>query len=171
MGRSAFPRAWNICPAVMRRSPEQAALARVAQDAGGFYATHIRNEGDTLVESIAEALAVAEQSGVSLQLSHHKGEGRKNWGKVRTTLGMMADARAAGLDVLTDQYPYTAFMTGLGVILLPKWASDGSQEETTARLRDPDQSARGSSPRSRRAIGTGTSCRSASPATAARRRG
>lgn len=116
---------------------EQTAMARIAHQAGGFYATHIRNEGDTLIESIQEALTVAERSGVSLQLSHHKSEGRKNWGKVRTTLGMMAAARARGTDVLTDQYPYTAFMTGLGVILLPKWASDGSTEETVARLRDP----------------------------------
>lgn len=115
---------------------EQAAMARIAQEAGGFYATHIRNEGDTLVESIQEALTVAERAGISLQLSHHKCEGRANWGKVRTTLGMMAAARERGMDVLTDQYPYTAFMTGLGVILLPKWANDGSTEETVARLRD-----------------------------------
>lgn len=115
---------------------EQTALARVTQEAGGFYATHVRNEGDTLIESIQEALTVAERSGVALQLSHHKVEGRRNWGKIQTTLGMMAQARANGLDVLTDQYPYTAFMTGLGVILLPKWANDGSNEDTVARLRD-----------------------------------
>ncbi len=121
---------------------EQTALARVAHEAGAFYATHIRNEGDTLVESIQEALTVAERSGVPLQLSHHKVEGRKNWGKVQTTLGMMAQARADGLDVLTDQYPYTAFMTGLGVILLPKWANDGSNEDTIARLRDESVRAR-----------------------------
>ena len=77
---------------------------------------------------------------------------------------MMAAARAAGLDVLTDQYPYTAFMTGLGVILLPKWANDGSAEETVARLRDPG-TAPASSLRSRPPAGTGTPCRSASPAT------
>jgi N-acyl-D-amino-acid deacylase len=117
---------------------EQVAMARVAQEAGGFYATHIRNEGDTLVESIQEALTVAERAGIPLQLSHHKSEGRPNWGKIRVTLDMMAQARARGMDVLTDQYPYTAFMTGLGVILLPKWANDGSSEDTMARLRDPE---------------------------------
>ena len=121
---------------------EIAGLAKVARDAGGFYATHIRNEGDTLVESIQEALRVSEATGIPLQLSHHKSEGRANWGKPHLTLPMMAAARASGLDVLTDQYPYTAFMTGLSVILLPHWAKEGTTEEMTARLRDPDARAR-----------------------------
>lgn len=121
---------------------EQAALAQVAHDAGGFYATHLRNEGDTLVESVQEALTVVERTGVALQLSHHKAEGRQNWGKVHTTLPLMARARAQGLDVLTDQYPYTAFMTGLGVILFPAWANAGSADETVARLRGPANRAR-----------------------------
>jgi N-acyl-D-amino-acid deacylase len=117
-------------------------LAEVARDAGGFYASHIRNEGDTLVESIAEGLAVGERTGIPVQLSHHKSEGRKNWGKVKTTLSMMQKARESGLDVLTDQYPYTAYMTGLTVILLPDWANSGSGEETIARLADPEVRAR-----------------------------
>ncbi len=121
---------------------EQAALARLAAEAGGFYATHLRNEGDTLIESVEEALTVSERAGVPLQLSHHKSERRKNWGKIRTTLGMMRAARARGMDVLTDQYPYAAYMTGLAVIILPAWANDGSQAETTARLRDPETRAR-----------------------------
>ena len=125
-------------PGGYARHEEIAALAAVARDAGGFYATHIRNEGDTLVESIQEALRVSEATGVPLQLSHHKSEGKTNWGKPQVTLPMMAAARAAGLDVLTDQYPYTAFMTGLMVIILPHWAKEGDMEDTLARLRDPD---------------------------------
>ena len=121
---------------------EVAALAAIARDAGGFYATHIRNEGDTLVESIQEALDVAHATGIPLQLSHHKSEGRANWGKPQITLPMMAQARASGLDVLTDQYPYTAFMTGLTVILLPHWAKEGTIDEMLARLRDPGTRAR-----------------------------
>ena len=121
---------------------EVAGLAAVARDSGGFYATHIRNEGDTLVESIQEALDISKATGIPLQLSHHKSEGRANWGKPQITLPMMAAARASGLDVLTDQYPYTAFMTGLSVILLPHWAKEGTVEEMTARLRDPGSRAR-----------------------------
>ena len=129
-------------PGGYAKHDEVAALAAVARDAGGFYATHIRNEGDTLVESIEEALRVAEATGIPLQLSHHKSEGRANWGKPRITLPRMAAARAAGLDVLTDQYPYTAFMTGLTVILLPHWAKDGNIEDMLARLRAPESRAR-----------------------------
>ena len=125
-------------PGGYAKHEEIAALAALAHEAGGFYATHIRNEGDTLVESIQEALNVTESTGIPLQLSHHKSEGRANWGKPQVTLPMMARARAAGFDVLTDQYPYTAFMTGLSVILLPRWVNDGTAEDTLGRLRDPE---------------------------------
>lgn len=129
-------------PGGYAKHAEVAALAALTREAGGFYATHIRNEGDTLVESIEEALRVAEATGVPLQLSHHKSEGRANWGKPQVTLPLMARARAMGLDVLTDQYPYTAFMTGLSVILLPHWAKEGDMAATAARLRDPQDRAR-----------------------------
>ena len=121
---------------------EQVALVKIAADAGGYYATHLRNEGDTLVESVQEAIDIAEAAGAPLQLSHHKAEGHSNWSKIDTTLGMMESARARGLDILTDQYPYTAFMTGLSVILLPAWAMEGSSEDTLARLKDPTSRAR-----------------------------
>ncbi|HLK56459.1 MAG TPA: amidohydrolase family protein, partial [Chthonomonadaceae bacterium] len=103
--------------------------------------THLRNEGDTLVEAVQEALDVVERAGLPLQLSHHKAEGEANWGKVRTTLGMVEAARARGLDVQLDQYPYTAFMTGLGIQTLPRWVLSGTPEETQARLIDPAQRA------------------------------
>jgi N-acyl-D-amino-acid deacylase len=118
---------------------EQAALVKVAAAAGGFYATHLRNEGDTLVESVQEALTVAELAGCALQLSHHKVEGRHNWGVIAKTLRMIADARDRGMDVLTDQYPYIAYMTGLAVVLLPGWAQEGSAETMIDRLKDPVQ--------------------------------
>jgi len=117
-------------------------LCAVVAEYGGFYATHLRNEGDTLVESVQEALNVAERAGLPLQLSHHKAENRANWGKVTTTLQMVEAARARGMDVQLDQYPYTAFMTALGIQILPRWALSGTQEETTARLRDPAQRGR-----------------------------
>lgn len=118
---------------------EICALAEIAHEAGGFYASHLRNEGDTLAESVEEALAVARRTGIPAQVSHHKAEGRRNWGKVAQTLAMMDRARRDGLDVLTDQYPYTAFMTGLGVIMLPAWANAGTLDDTTARLTDTRQ--------------------------------
>jgi len=121
---------------------EQVALVKIAAAAGGYYATHLRNEGDTLVESVKEAIDIAEAAGAPLQLSHHKAEGSGNWPKIGTTLSMMEAARSRGLDILTDQYPYTAFMTGLSVMLLPAWAMDGSSEDTLGRLKDPTDRAR-----------------------------
>ena len=120
---------------------ELAELCMVVGRYGGFYATHLRNEGDTLVESVQEALNVAERAGVPLQLSHHKAEGKANWGKIRTTLGMVDSARTAGQDVQLDQYPYTAFMTSLAIQTLPRWALSGSPEEALARLNDQVQRA------------------------------
>ncbi len=123
-------------PSAYADEDELAELCAVVADYGGFYATHLRSEGDTLVESVQEALNVAERAGLPLQLSHHKAENRANWGKVRTTLQMVTEARERGLDVQLDQYPYTAFMTSLSIQILPRWALSGTQEETAARLRD-----------------------------------
>jgi len=118
---------------------EQIALVKMVGAAGGFYSTHLRNEGDTLVESVQEALTIAEEGGTALQLSHHKAEGRANWGIVSRTLQMMQQARDRGMDVLTDQYPYIAYMTGLAVVLLPAWAQEGDAETMIATLSDPVQ--------------------------------
>jgi N-acyl-D-amino-acid deacylase len=115
---------------------ELVALATVAKSAGGFYATHLRDEGDTLEESVAEAIAVARGAGISLQLSHHKAERPRNWGKVRNTLAMVDVAQAEGLDILLDQYPYTAYQTGLATIALPAWVAAGTPTALAARILD-----------------------------------
>lgn len=116
---------------------ELAALCSLVRKYNGIYATHLRNEGDTLVESVQEALEVASKAQVPLQLSHHKAEGIKNWGKTKITLAMVDRARAEGLDVQLDQYPYPAFMTSLVVQTLPRWAQQGTNEEMAARLKNP----------------------------------
>ena len=115
---------------------ELTALAKVAAEAGGFYATHLRSEGDTLEESVAEAIAVAAGAGIPLQLSHHKAEKPQNWGKIVRTLAIVDAARERGEDVLLDQYPYTAFQTGLATIALPPWAVGGTPQAIAERLRD-----------------------------------
>jgi N-acyl-D-amino-acid deacylase len=117
---------------------ELAELSRVAAEYGGFYASHLRNEGNRLEEAVAEALEVGERAGIPVQLSHHKAEGRPNWGKVNRTLKTVEEARATGLDVMLDQYPYTAFQTSLSVQVLPAWANVGDNETILGRLRDPD---------------------------------
>ncbi len=129
-------------PSAYANEDELTELCRVLQRTGGFYATHLRNEGDTLVEAVQEALNVSERAGVPLQLSHHKAEGAANWGKIGVTLAMVDAARERGLDVQTDQYPYDAFMTALSIQVLPRWALAGAVEETAAKLRDPELRAR-----------------------------
>ncbi len=128
-------------PSAYADEDELADLCQVVAAFGGLYATHLRNEGDTLVEAVQEALNVSERAGVPLQLSHHKAEGRANWGKVQTTLGMVDAARERGQDVQMDQYPYPAFMTALSIQTLPRYAQGGSGEDLTARLNDPAQRA------------------------------
>lgn len=118
---------------------ELAELGAVVGRYGGFYATHLRNEGDRLIESVAEAIEIGERAGIPVQLSHHKAEGKQNWGKVRETLRMVESARARGVDVQMDQYPYTAFQTSLAVQFLPAWANAGDNDAVMQRLRDPEQ--------------------------------
>jgi N-acyl-D-aspartate/D-glutamate deacylase len=116
---------------------ELASLAAAARDAGSpLYASHIRSEGDTLVEAVEEALTIGRRTGVAVQLSHHKASGRRNWGKVHDTLSRVERARMAGVDVVLDQYPYKASSTGLDVIL-PVDVNVGTRSEIAQRLADP----------------------------------
>lgn len=114
-------------------------LAKVAAQYGGFYATHLRSEGDHLVESVQEAIRIATEAGLPLQLAHHKAEGKHNWGKVHQTLQLVSEAVAQGLDITLDVYPYTAYQTSLAVATLPAWALDGDPDTLLSRLRDPHE--------------------------------
>ncbi len=114
---------------------ELVALASVAAEHGGFYATHMRNEGPALLAAVEEALAIASSSGAGLQLSHHKVLGRSNWGLTERSLARIAEAQATGMDVLLDQYPYNATSTTL-TALLPTWVLEGGVAMMQERLRD-----------------------------------
>lgn len=114
---------------------ELAALANVVAGYGGFYSTHMRDEGDNLVQAVEEAIAVGRRSGAGIQISHHKACGRPNWGRVKTTLAMIEECRQAGMDISVDQYPYVASATSLSA-LLPQWAYDGGDEALLLRIRD-----------------------------------
>ena len=96
---------------------EIAALAHEFAATGGLYATHMRDEGAGLLESVRESIEIGERAGVPVQISHHKASGRENWGKVRESLQLIEAARARGLDVTADQYPYTAASTVLAAVL------------------------------------------------------
>lgn len=100
------------------------------------YASHIRNEGNDLERAVDEFLATGRATGVRLELSHHKAAGIPNWGKTRTTLRQVAEARDAGVDVAMDAYPYVASSTQVSANL-PPWVLEGGRESALLRLADP----------------------------------
>ncbi len=128
-------------PGSYAQTAELVALAKVSARYGGFYSSHIRGEGDTLLEAVAEAITIGREAGTGVQLSHHKASGKANWGQVENSLQMIDAARAAGYDVLADQYPYTAGGTTL-TALLPQWAIAGGVEAMRKRLADSATHAR-----------------------------
>jgi N-acyl-D-amino-acid deacylase len=123
-------------PGIFSQTTELAALAGVSGKYGGFYSSHIRGEGDTLLDAVGEALTIGREAGLPVQLSHHKVTGSQNWGRVKASLAMLDEARTAGQDVLADQYPYIAGSTTLAA-LLPSWVMEGGVESMEARLSDP----------------------------------
>lgn len=123
-------------PSSYATGDEITALAGVVSRYDGIYMTHMRNESEGLLESIAEALAVGRRAGVRVQISHHKAVGRPNWGLPAKSLPMLEAARREGIDVTADQYPYIASSTGLSSVI-PAWAHEGGMEKMLARLNDP----------------------------------
>ncbi len=121
-------------PACFASRAELVALCRAAARRGGLLATHMRSEGEGLLEAIEEVIGAAEEAGLPLQISHLKTAGEKNWHKLDAALSLIEGARARGQDVTCDRYPYTASNTHLSA-LLPDWVHDGGAEEKLARLR------------------------------------
>lgn len=107
-------------PSCYATTGELVELARVAGRRGKLYTTHIRGEGETLFDSIREAIQIARRAGVSTQISHLKAESRPMWGRLPAALALIDEARREGLPVDCDQYPYTAYNTTLGSFLPPE---------------------------------------------------
>lgn len=116
-------------PGMFAASEELIELARVVAEYGGMYASHIRNEGDGLLEAVEEAIRIGEEGGVRVEISHLKAAGRSNWGRVEESLRRIEEARARGVDVTADVYPYTAGSTGLGVVVLMRGTEQWEPEE------------------------------------------
>src|SRR2546425_8506608 len=115
-------------------------LARAA-GGRGISASHIRGEGATLLDAVAEAIRIGREADLPVQISHVKAAGRPNWGKVAEALALVDAARAEGLDVMADAYPYTASSTTLRT-LLPDWVLEGGIDAMLKRLADPSVRAR-----------------------------
>ncbi|NLG61788.1 MAG: D-aminoacylase [Candidatus Cloacimonetes bacterium] len=116
--------------------------ARVAGSYGGIYASHIRGEGRELVEAVAEAIEIGEKGGLPVEIFHLKAAYQPGWGTLMGRAGALIDsARARGVDVAADLYPYTAGGTGLEATI-PAWAHEGGIDSLRARLARPDVRAR-----------------------------
>jgi N-acyl-D-amino-acid deacylase len=128
-------------PGSYAATDEVVALAQVAAEYGGIYASHIRGENDTLLTAVAEAIEIGRRARLPVQIAHFKAMGRHMWGKSTESLALVDEARAEGIEVTCDQYPYNASATGLGAYL-PAWAHAGGTEALMGRLRDPAARAR-----------------------------
>jgi N-acyl-D-amino-acid deacylase len=115
---------------------EIVALARAMAPRGGQYSSHIRGESAMLLDSIAEAIGIGEEGGVRVEISHVKASGRENWPKLDAALRMLDDARARGVDVAGDVYPYNAGSTKMDN-LMPAWSHEGGIAKLLERLADP----------------------------------
>lgn len=125
-------------PGAFTKTDEIVALSRVAAQRGGFYTSHLREEGEGLIPAVEEAIAIGQQAGIPIVLTHHKVVGKPSWGASVRTLQLVDEARAAGIDVSIDQYPYTASNTSIS-ILIPSWSMAGGREEFKKRMADPVQ--------------------------------
>jgi dihydroorotase/N-acyl-D-amino-acid deacylase len=128
-------------PGRFATTEEVVELAKIAGEFGGIYISHMREEGLDVLKSVAETIRIGEEGGLPTQLTHHKIVGAPMWGKSVETLALVDEARARGVDVSIDQYPYTASSTSL-TILFPGWSLDGGRDALLGRLGDPEQRAR-----------------------------
>jgi len=128
-------------PGSYAKTPELIALARAAAKHGGIYASHIRSEGKNIGAALDEAFTIAREARIPVEIWHLKTSGRPNWGRMKEVLGRIESARASGLDVTADMYPYVASANNLSSNI-PDWAHAGGTEAMIARLRDPPQRAR-----------------------------
>ncbi|MCK5343639.1 MAG: amidohydrolase family protein, partial [Candidatus Heimdallarchaeota archaeon] len=122
-------------PGTYSKTDEITELCKVVAKYGGFYATHMRDESEKVIEAIEEAVEIGEKADLPVEVSHFKVFGVNNWGRSIATIKMVNDARERGVDITVDQYPYPAASTGLG-IMYPTWALEG--DDWKARLKDEE---------------------------------
>jgi N-acyl-D-amino-acid deacylase len=123
-------------PANFAETPELVALATASAKCGGMYISHMRSEGDRLLEAIDELIEIAKQSGGPAEIYHLKQAGAANWSKQAAVIAKVEAARAAGIRITADMYNYTAGATGLDASM-PLWVQAGGLEQWIARLKDP----------------------------------
>lgn len=135
--------AWGLAtgliynPGTYSKTDELVALAKVAAQHGGFYASHIRDEGTGIFVALEEILAICRRAGIRVHISHIKVSGRAAWGKAGEVIAFIRRARKEGLEVTADQYPYPASSTSLVATVVPAKYREGSAKDLITRLDDP----------------------------------
>lgn len=124
-------------PGTFTPTSEVVALARAAARYGGMHESHQRDEAAGILKSVKETIQIGEEGGLPSQISHAKAMGKASWGESAGMLKLVEDARARGVDVTLDQYPYTASSTSVSAALMPAWLLEGGDKQTLARLKDP----------------------------------
>ncbi|RYZ21150.1 MAG: D-aminoacylase, partial [Sphingobacteriales bacterium] len=124
-------------PGTYTKTPEIVSLAKVAARYDGVYATHMRDEADSVVQAIEEALIIGREAKIPVEISHFKLSGQQNWGRSRETVAMIEAARKEGIEVTIDQYPYTASSTSISTLIPDEILADG-QDSIKARLQRPE---------------------------------
>ncbi|MBI5663996.1 MAG: D-aminoacylase [Nitrospirae bacterium] len=122
-------------PGIYSGTPEIIGLAQEAAKYNGIYTTHMRSEGDDLLESVEEVINIAAKAGIHAHISHIKTSGEKNWNKLHNVFTMIEEARGKGISMTCDRYPYTASSTDLDTVL-PSWAFEGGHEKEISRLKN-----------------------------------
>ncbi len=126
-------------PQAYAETEEVLELTKVVAEFNGLYFSHIRNEGEKVLEAIQEVIDIVEQSGCAGgQIAHHKVSGRKSWGMSKETLKLIEETNERGISITCDQYPYNRGMTSL-ITLLPPWSHEGGPEKLLERLKDPKE--------------------------------
>ncbi len=128
-------------PAFYAKTDELVAMSSVAAEYGGMYISHMRSEGNRLLEAVEELIGISREAGLPAEIYHLKQGGEQNWGKLDQVIEMVEAARAEGLRITADMYNYVAGSTGLDAAM-PPWVQEGGYDAWAERLRDPDVRAR-----------------------------
>jgi dihydroorotase/N-acyl-D-amino-acid deacylase len=131
----------QYAPAPYAKTEELIALAGEASRYGGVYATHMRSEGDTVLDALDEAVRIGREAKIPVEIWHIKAAGKRNWGRMKEIVTRIEDARRQGVDITADTYGYTAWFNSFSAFI-PPWAHDGGDEKLIERLKDPQARAR-----------------------------
>jgi N-acyl-D-aspartate/D-glutamate deacylase len=131
----------QYAPAPYAKTEELVALASEAAKYGGIYATHMRSEGDAVMDALDEAIRIGREANIPVEIWHIKAAGKQNWGRMKEIVARVEQARRDGVDITADTYAYPAWFNAFSAFV-PPWAHDGGDEKLIERLKDPVMRAR-----------------------------